>query len=348
MCIVLGKPDIGSFNEGVVMSFKKHRLGLSASLLTAGLMVASVGLPLGTSTASASSQKVLGIVALIANDALNIQTINGATAVAKANGWKVEVTDTQGSAQKANAAMITFATDHVNAMYVLAYAPDSIGAGLSAANAAGIPVAEWGSAPPTKGIVSTVNYEAVAQAEVNSLLASVPKPASVLELNFSGGALCITDGQVYTATINKSGSGYSIKSVQIDGANAVSSGQNFTAAWLATHPKGSGNLAILSAWDVPTTGAVAALQAAGRHDVKVFSINGEAQTLALVKSGWETETTRPSAYQEGQQSMLNILQYLKASPSAQKSWVAPVISEPVTVITATNLAAFLKANPGAM
>ena len=330
------------------MRIKKHRLGLTASMLTAGVAIASVGMPLGSSTASASPKKVLGIVALIANDALNIQTINGATAVAKAHGWTVQVTDTQGSAQKANSAMITFATDHVTAMYVLAYAPSSIGAGLAAANAAGIPVAEWGSAPRTKGIISTVNYQAVARAEVNALVANVPKPASILELNFSGGALCITDGQVYAATVNRPGSGYTIKSVQIDGANAVANGQSFTQAWLATHPKGSGNLAILSAWDVPTTGAVAALQAAGRHDVKVYSINGESQTLALVKQGWETETTRPSAFQEGQQSMLNILSYLSASKSAQKSWVAPVIAKKVIVITKSNLAAFLKANPGAM
>jgi ribose transport system substrate-binding protein len=330
------------------MRFKKQRLVLSASVMTAGVALASVGVPIATATASASPQKVLGIVALIANDALNIQTINGAKAVAKANGWTVKVTDTQGSSQKANSAMITFATSHVTAMYVLAYAPSSIGAGLAAANAAGIPVAEWGSAPKTKGIVSTVNYEAVAQAEVNALVKDVPKPASILELNFSGGALCITDGQVYAKTVNLPSSGYTIKSVQIDGANAVSSGQNFTAAWLATHPKGSGKLAILSSWDVPTTGAVAALQAAGRKDVKVYSINGESQTLALVKSGWETETTRPSAYQEGQQSMTNILAYLKASKSAQAKWVAPVIAKPVTVITKANLAAFLKANPGAM
>lgn len=330
------------------MRIRNHSWGISTSILTVGIAFASVGMPISSSTASASPRKVLGIVALLANDALNIQTINGATAVAKAHGWTVQVTDTQGSAQKANSAMITFATDHVTAMYVLAYAPSSIGAGLAAANAAGIPVAEWGSAPPTKGIVSTVNYAAVAKAEVDSLFANVKKPASVLELNFSGGALCITDGQVYDATINKPGSGYSIKSVQIDGANAVSSGQNFTSAWLATHPKGSGNLAILSSWDVPTTGAVAALRAAGRHDVKVFSINGESQTLALVKQGWETETTRPSAFQEGQQSMLNILKYLAASKSAQSHWVAPVIAKKVTVITKANLGAFLKANPGAM
>jgi ribose transport system substrate-binding protein len=329
---------------------KMRRFTMSAASLAVGMSVLALGLPVtsGIATASAKNQKVLGIVALLANDALNIETVAGATAVAHAAGWQVKEIDTEGSAQKANAAMQTFAAEHVTAMYVLAYAPSSIGQGLAATRAAHIPVAEWGSAPPTNDIVSTVNYQHVAQAEVNALVKAVPAPASILELNFSGGALCVTDGQVYASTVNKASSGYKITSVQIDGANAVQSGQTFTQSWLTTHPAGSGQLAILSSWDVPTTGAIAALEAAGRKDVKVYSINGEAQTLALVQSGKETETTRPSAFLEGKNSMQNILNYLKASSSAKANWKAPAISDPVLAITSANIGAFLKANPGAL
>ena len=82
--------------------------------------------------------------------------------------------------------------------------------------------------------------------------------------------------------------------------------------------------------------------------MKVYSINGEAQTLKLVQQGKETETTRPDATKEGVDSMTNILAYLAASKAKQAAWKAPAISDPVTVITSANIAAFLKANPGSL
>ncbi len=83
-----------------------------------------------------ANAKTLGIVALLANDALNIDVIAGATDAAKAAGWNVKVIDTQASADKANAAMNTFAVEHVDAIFVLAFASSSIGSGLEAARQA--------------------------------------------------------------------------------------------------------------------------------------------------------------------------------------------------------------------
>ena len=96
------------------------------------------------STVAGVEAKTLGIVALIANDALNVAVIAGATDAAKAAGWDVKVIDTQASADQANAGMSSFAVQKVDAIMVLAFASSSIGSGLAAANAAGIPVASWG------------------------------------------------------------------------------------------------------------------------------------------------------------------------------------------------------------
>jgi hypothetical protein len=74
--------------------------------------------------------KTLGIVALIANDALNVAVIAGATDAAKAAGWDVKVVDTQASADQANAGMSSFAVQKVDAIMVLAFASRSIGSGL--------------------------------------------------------------------------------------------------------------------------------------------------------------------------------------------------------------------------
>lgn len=316
----------------------------------AGLALAVAGSLVGCGASgpaqSHSSQKVLGIVALLSNDALNIQTIDGAKAVAAKHGWKVDVTGTNGSAQLANSAMVTYANDHVTAMYVLAYAPSSLGQGLQAANAANIPVALWGSAPPTQGVISTVAYQGVAKAEVQALMKALPPPADILEMNFAGGSLCVTDNQVYNETINKV-KGYTIDNVQINGNNPVGSGQSFAQSWLTRHPAGKARYAILSSWDVPTTGAVAAIEQAGRTDVQTYSINGEAQTIKLVEAGNETETTRPAAYKEGEASMSNILAYLQAK-AAGKSWTVRNIAYPPTVITGSNVKAFVAANPGSV
>ena len=96
------------------------------------------------STVSGLEAKTLGIVALIANDALNVAVIAGATDAAKAAGWDVKVVDTQASADQANAGMSSFAVQKVDAIMVLAFASTSIGSGLAAANAASIPGRELG------------------------------------------------------------------------------------------------------------------------------------------------------------------------------------------------------------
>ena len=89
------------------------------------------------SATGAADAKTLGIVALLANDALNIDVIGGATEAAKAAGWDVKVIDTQASADKANAAMNTFAVEHVDAIFVLAFASsfDRLGARRGASGA---------------------------------------------------------------------------------------------------------------------------------------------------------------------------------------------------------------------
>ena len=99
------------------------------------LFFAAAALACALFASGAADAKTLGIVALLANDALNIDVIGGATEAAKAAGWDVKVIDTQASADKANAAMNTFAVEHVDAIFVLAFASSSIGSGCSQFNA---------------------------------------------------------------------------------------------------------------------------------------------------------------------------------------------------------------------
>ena len=89
-------------------------------MLSAAAMLTMAGI-------SMAEAKTLGIVALLANDALNIDVIGGATKAANAAGWDVKVIDTQASADQANAAMSSFAVQKVDVIFVLAFASSAIG-----------------------------------------------------------------------------------------------------------------------------------------------------------------------------------------------------------------------------
>ena len=102
------------------------------SILIRTLSVLFVASGVFVSAVTGLEAKTLGIVALLANDALNIAVIAGATDAAKAAGWDVKVVDTQASADQANAAMSSFAVQKVDAIFVLAFASSSIGSGRRA------------------------------------------------------------------------------------------------------------------------------------------------------------------------------------------------------------------------
>ena len=114
----------------------------ASALAVLALAVTATGC--GSSASGGSADKTLGIVTISATDSNNAKVIKGAKAAAEAEGWKVKVVDAQGSADQANSAMRTFATQKVGMIFDLVFPATSLGAGLAAARAADIPVATWG------------------------------------------------------------------------------------------------------------------------------------------------------------------------------------------------------------
>ena len=98
--------------------------------------------------------KVVGIVTITATDANNARVIAGATEAAEAAGWTVEVVDAHGNADQANAAIRNFVNKKAGMIFDLVFPTTSLGSGLAAAKAAGVPVATWGGGPGT-GVVMT-------------------------------------------------------------------------------------------------------------------------------------------------------------------------------------------------
>ena len=301
------------------------------------------GYALLTAVVTAAEAKTLGVVALIANDALNIAVIGGVTDAAKAAGWDVKVIDTQASADQANAAMNSFAVQHVDAIFVLAFASSSIGSGLASANAAGIPVATWGG-EIVPGIVVTTSGLTVGEDSVNYLLKKVGDSADVLAMTFHPGKLCIDRGVAFDKGVaGKKGLDITYNEVTVPGQ--VQNGNAIASPWLTAHPAGGKKpLAIWACWDEPMQGAVAALRQAGRDDVTTVAINGSPQALQLVKDGDMTATVWQPAFAEGKEVFAAILDSIKAG----KSWTPKVIEIPGVVVTKDNIDKFLADHPGAL
>lgn len=286
-------------------------------------------------------QKTLGIVALIANDALNIEVIAGATDAAKKAGWEVKVIDTQASADQANAAMKSFSTQGVDAIFVLAFASSSISSGLEAAKEAKIPVATWGG-EIVDGIVVTTSGLTVGEDSINFLLDKVKAPADILAITFHPGKLCLDRGIAFENGV-KDKSDLSVTYNEVTVPGQVQNGNAIASAWLTGHPEGGKPLAIWSCWDEPMQGAIAALRQAGRTDVVTVSINGSPQGVQLVKDGDLTATVWQPAYKEGAE----VFQAILDSQAAGASWTAKVIEIPGIVVTKDNIDAFIAEHPNA-
>ena len=226
---------------------KRSLFGFFAMLLALALTAGCSG---GTASGGASGKKKLGIVALVATDALNAAVIKGATEEAKKAGWDVTVTDTQGSPDKANAAMTAFSTTQkVDAILVSAFSSSSIGAGLASARAAKIPVVSWGG-ELVNGIVATTSALKVGQDSVDAMLKDFGDSGQVLALTYHTGVLCLYRGMAFDKAM-KAQPGVKVTSNEVAIPGQVQDGTKFTAAWLASHGKGAGPLAIWGAWDEP-------------------------------------------------------------------------------------------------
>lgn len=318
---------------------------LAAALAAAALVLSGCAAAEADPTDGGGSgeEKTLGIVALVATDALNAAVIEGATEVAEAEGWTVVVTDTQGSADKANSAMTAFSTTQkVDAILVSAFASSSIGAGLQSATAAGIPVVSWGG-ELIDGIVATTSAQKVGEDSVNAMLDDFGDTGEVLALTYHTGVLCLYRGIAFDAEM-EAHPDIAVTANEVAIPGQVEDGTAFTAAWLASHPADGTPYAIWGAWDEPGLGAIAAINQAGRDDVKVYSINGAPGALQAVKDGTMTQIIWQDGFTEGQE----LFQAVLDSHAAGDEWEPVTIDVPGVLVDSSTIDQFLTDHPDAL
>lgn len=306
----------------------------AAALLFAGV---------SSATAATKTSKLLGIVSITATDAGNARVIKGATAAAKAAGWKVQVVDAQGNAATANAAIRNFASRNAGMIFDLVFPTSSLGAGLAAARAKNIPVATWGGGTGKGVVMNTGDGAPFAGPATKALLDAMGEKGNILALTYRTGQVC-RDRETIFNTMLTGKAGITVTKNEVTIPGFLQDGANYATAWLAAHPAGSGKLAIWGCWEDPTLGAISALKQQGRTDVLTYGINGSSTAIKAVQDGSLTATVYEDGVKEGATMFATTLKAIKAG----KKWKPVTINVPGVLITSATVGAFVAAHPEAL
>ncbi len=307
------------------------------------LRAAIAVLAIGAGAAMAADKPLLGIVSITATEANNARYIKGIEKAAAEKGWEVSVIDAQGSADTANAGIQNFVQRGAKAIVDMVFPVSSIGAGLAAADAAKIPVVTWGGGLGGSVIATNGSGGPMAVPIVDMMVKDLGGKGEVLALTYHTGEVCRNREIVMDETLAKSPDIKVTKNeVRIPGY--FEDGAQYATAWLALHPAGSGPLAIWGCWDDPSIGAISALRQAGRDDVKVYGINGNAQALENIQKGFMTATAWQDSFTEG----YNMLGIIDEAMKAGAAWKPKAVEVTAIVVTKDTVAGFVKEHPDAI
>jgi ribose transport system substrate-binding protein len=299
----------------------------------------------GCSNSKSSVDKTLdlAIVSIAPSEANNGRFIKGVETAAAKLGWKVTVTDAHGSADEANAAIQNFVTRKVGAIIDMVFPVTSLSSGLRVASEAKIPVGTWGGGMG-KGVVVTNGSGGLHSIPiVEQMIKDMGGKGEVLALTYRTGQVAREREDVLDKAFTKYPDIKVTKNeVKIPGY--LQDGAQYANAWLASHPSGSGKLAIWGSWDDPALGAISSLKQQGRKDILVYGQNGNADAIKAIKEGWMTATAWQDSYSEG----MKMVDVIKQSIEKGAAW-EPIAAEiPAVLINAQNVDQFIKDHPEAI
>jgi len=231
----------------------------------------------------------VGIIGYSAADATLNKTAEQVVSLAEAEGWKTDyqAANPAGDSASANSIMQVMIQKGVNVIITMAFDTATLGAGMAAAEEAGIPVLAMSEADLGPGVIwaNNVGYVPEMGDQIKNDFADYEK-VEVLNLQY----LLATPGQGRNQLIKdvaEEDPKFNLVDKEVPIPGAIQGGRDFTAAWLAANPPKDGvGLAIYAVFDQPAEGAVAALKQAGRTDVKIYSYDATPAGLELVKAGY--------------------------------------------------------------
>lgn len=285
---------------------------------------------------------LLGIVSISASESNNARFIDGAREAAEERGWRVEVVDADGSAERANTAMRNFATKDAGAIIDMVFPVTSIGAGLAATRQAGIPVATWGGGIDDGVVATTGAGGPLAEPIVESMAEEMGGEGSILALTYRSGLVCREREEVFDR-IMADYPGIEVTKNEVGIPGFFQDGAQYATAWLSGNPSGSGNLAIWGCWDDPALGAISGLKQRDRDDVEVYGQNGNQEAINAVENGSMTATNYQNSTEEGRR----LVETLDQAIQAGDEWKAKNVTVPGTVVDSGSIDRFLEENPKA-
>ncbi len=287
--------------------------------------------------------KVLGIVSITVNDPNNQATIAGAKAEAEAKGWQVSVVDANGNADQANSAIQNFVQRKAVAIIDLVFPTTSLRAGLLAAQKAKIPVATWGGGLGDGVVISDGDGGPFAQPIVDKMLKDMNGKGAILALTYHTGQVCREREDIFDKAL-ASHPEIKIQKEEVHIPGYIQDGAQYATAWLASHRKGSGSLAVWGCWDDPTLGAISSLKQQHRTDVLTYGENGDPAAIAAVKDGTMTATEWEDGQAEGKTLVDGLADAITASGNVQ----ARTVDVPGVLVDKDSVVAFVQDHPTAL
>lgn len=296
------------------MNARRFGLGLFVTAALATTAACGSGNAAGPGDEGDTSYSI-GIVKFASSDQTSEQAIAAFQAYAQEQGWETSAVDPQGAVDKANGAMQDYVQKDVDLIVTAVFDSNTLTAGAQVAKAAGIPVVSI-SGGTADGITANLdagvsNGEPVAE----QLVEDMGGEGELLVLGYKSGLPCIGREEALDTALEDTDIETTRNEVPIPGQ--VEGSTQFTQAWLAKHPKGSGNLAVWGCFDDPALGAIAALKSAGRDDVLVYGINGQPGAINAIEAGDMRATVFLLADQAGMEFAKLVPEFVEGGVDAE-------------------------------
>jgi ribose transport system substrate-binding protein len=272
---------------------------------------------------------LLGIVSISPAEANNARFIKGASEQAAEYGWRVQVIDAQGAADQANSAIQNLVTRRAGAIIDMVFPTTSLNAGLVAAERAGTPVGTWGGGFGRAVVAVNGSGGPMAVPVTEQMVADMGGTGSVLALTYHTGQVC-REREEEMDRILADYPNISVTKNEVRIPGYLQDGAQYAAAWLASHPAGREPLAIWGCWDDPALGAIATMKQQNRSDVLVYGVNGNAEAILAVQTGWMTATAWQQSFAEGKLLVATLKEAIDAKAAGQT--FEPVAVEIVAIV----------------
>lgn len=285
----------------------------------------------------------IAVVAISATESNNARYIQGLKDTAEKKGWTVTVLDANGSVDDANAAFSNFISRGADVIIDMVFPATSLATGLSVAQEKSIPVLTWGGGMADGVWYTNGSGGPVATDVVKLMCENMDGKGEILALTYHGGQVA-RDREVVFDEIVAKYPDIKVTKSEVNIPGYLQDGMEYTNAWMASRPEGSGNFAIWGSWDDPALGAISALKQMGRTDVKVYGENGNADALNAIREGTMTATAWQDGYGEGVAAIEAIVEMLDQGENYKKG----AYELPAVVVTAENVEEFISEHPEAI